>query len=238
MLRVGFCDDELYAREQLRQAILRFGEEKKLKLDVLEFDSCNTLLKNYPQQLDLLLLDIGMTGIDGLETAREIRKFDPEVCIIFVTTMYQRAIEGYAVRAFGFIRKPIRYAELQHELTCAVRGILRQRETEHFITVHSKGRGYRLPVERIVYCEVQGHSMRICMEDEAGEYRCTIKELELLLAPYGFFRCHAAYLVSGKRIREIGPASLKLMDGTEIPISQRRKKEFLSALSGYLGERI
>lgn len=235
MLCVAFCDDEPYVRKQLRKAILRFSEEKKIELNLQEFDSCDTLLKNYPQQLDLLLLDIGMVGINGMEAAREIRKFDTKVYIIFITMMYQRAIEGYAVRAFGFIKKPVHYAELRHELTCAVRGILHQRETEHFVTIHSKGRDYRLSAERIVYCEVRGHCMRVCMEDGVGEYRCTIRELETQLAPYGFFRCHAAYLVSGKQICEIGATYLKLMDGTEIPISQRRKKDFLSALSGYLG---
>ena len=238
MMHVVICDDEAHTREQLEQALLRFGKEQDVALEIQKFSSGDSLLQEYPQELDLLLLDIAMAGIDGVEAAKRIRTFDSEVQIIFITTMFQRAIEGYAIRALGFIKKPVRYAELRHEMAYAVRQISRKRAEGHFITLHARGNAYRMPVEEISYCEVRGHSMRVCINGAVNEYRCTVRELESALRPYGFFRCHASYLVSGRFVRQIGSASLTLKDGTEIPISQRRKKEFLSLLSGYLGEQM
>ena len=65
-----------------------------------------------------------------------------------------------------------------------------------------------------------------------------MKELEEQLMPYGFFRCHASYLVNNESISRIDATQLTLKDGTVIPISQRRRKEFLAELSAYVGARI
>ena len=236
MIRVAICDDEKKAREQLRSSLERFAQEQGCALEVLEYASADALLQNYPAGLDLLLLDIYMGGVDGMAAAAQIRTFDPEVCLIFITTMYQRAIEGYAVRAFGFIKKPVSYPELRHELACALSQIRRAREETQSVFVRSGGVVYRLPVGQIYYCEVQGHTMRICFANEVQECRCTIKELEVALQPHGFFRCHAAYLVNGKYVDKVGTTELVLTNGIKIPVSQRRRKEFLSALAEYMGE--
>ena len=179
-----------------------------------------------------------MPGIDGMDAAKAIRKFDQDVCIIFITTMYQRAIEGYKVRAFGFIRKPVSYEEFSHEIGDAVRQIERSRQKEHYISIKTSGKSYRVPVSRISYCEVRGHYINMCIDGEIREYRCPIRDLEDELGEYGFFRCHASFLVSVDAIAEIRKADILLKDGNVVPISQRRRKAFMSALSEYLGERI
>lgn len=238
MYRIAICDDEASIRERLKSYLGRYAQEGGEEFEVTEFSSANDLLKEYPAGIDLLLLDIYMGGVDGMEAAREIRTFDPEVCIIFITTMYQRAIDGYAVRAFGFIKKPVSYAELQHELTCALKQIERNRDQEQFITLRSSGTTHRLPVSRISYCEVKNHDMLICVDGAVTAYRCPMKELEDQLLPHGFLRCHASYLVNARHIRSVEQTQIILKDGTQVPISQRKRKEFLMALSEYIGEQI
>lgn len=238
MYRVAICDDEAGIRQSMKNALLRFASENGREVELLEYTSANDLLRDYPAELDLLLLDIYMGGVDGVDAARQIRTFDEKVCILFITTMYQRAIDGYAVRAFGFIKKPVSYAELSHELGCAFVQIDRQRTQEQFVTLRSGGTAYRLPVSRISYCEVRDHAMRICMDGTVTEYRCPMKELENQLLPHGFLRCHASFLVNVHRIRAVEQARLILDDNTAVPISQRRRREFLSALSDYIGAQI
>lgn len=238
MVRIAVCDDEKNIRDQIKGYLVRYGAREGTELEILEYASADALLKDYPRQLDLLFLDIFMPGVDGMDAARAIRDFDPEVCIIFITTMYQRAIEGYAVRAFGFIRKPVSYAELSHELGCALRQISRSREQEQYVTLRSGGVTYRLPVSGISYCEVRNHSMFVCQDGKVTEYRCPMKELEEQLLPHGFLRCHASYLVNARKIAAVEPAEILLTDGARVPISQRKKKEFMAALSEYIGEQI
>ncbi len=152
--------------------------------------------------------------------------------------MFQRAIDGYAVRAFGFIRKPVSYQELNHELKSAFNQINRTRLQEQQITVRSSGITYRLPVSTISYCEVRNHSTFICIDGVRKEFHCSMKEIEEQLSPYSFLRCHASFLVNAKFISRIETSQLILSDGSIVPISQRRKKEFLAALSKYIGAQI
>ena len=238
MLHIAVCDDERPVRESIVKALARYDKENSIDMKITEFASADSLLTSYPQNVDLILLDIYMPGMDGMDAARAIREFDPDVCIIFITTMYQRAIEGYKVRAFGFIRKPVSYEEFSHELGDAIRNIERAREKEHYITVKSSGRSYRIPVSRISFCEVRGHYVSLCVDGEVKEYRCPIRELEEQLGEYGFFRCHASYLVAADAIQEIRQADILLKDGNIVPISQRRRKTFLNSLSEYLGDHI
>lgn len=238
MYRIAVCDDERTIREGLEQYLKKYSDETGTGFEIHFFQSADEMLMRYPANLDLLFLDIKMGGIDGMTAARRIRSFDSQVCIIFITTMYQCAIEGYAVRAFGFIRKPVSYAEIRHELDGALSQIRSLHARERFLTVKGGGTTYRLPVSRISYCEVRRHAMQICIGGEIGEYRCSMKSLEECLMPLGFFKCHASYLVNGEYIHRIEPARLTLLDGTQIPISQRRRKEFLASVSSYIGGRI
>lgn len=238
MFRIVICDDEAGVRKTLCAALGRFARETGQEFELLEFGSADALLEHYPEKADLLLLDIYMPGVDGMAAARKIRSFDSSVCMIFITTMYQRAIEGYAVRAFGFIKKPVSYAELCHEVGCALQQIASNRARKHVISIHSGGTAYCLEVDKIWYCEVQNHSMSVHTSSGMQVYRCQMKKLEEQLAPYGFFRCHASYLVNSEAISRIDVAQLTLKDGTVIPISQRRRKEFLAELSAYVGARI
>ena len=123
MYHVAVCDDESMSRNLLCGYIDRFGAETGKALRRAVFSSANELLRDYPNGLDLLLLDIRMGGIDGMTAAKEIRAFDSQVCLIFITTEHQFALEGYSVRAFGFLKKPVGYTQFRHELTSALNHI-------------------------------------------------------------------------------------------------------------------
>ena len=238
MYHIAVCDDEKRIRDQIVDFLNRYAEEMNEKIQITVFESADRLLVDYPKDVDLIFLDIAMTGVDGMEAAHAIRKFDEKVCIIFITTMYQYAIEGYSVRAFGFICKPVKWQEFHHELSCALNQIRTLQEKNQYIAVKSGRQTVQINIAEIAYCEVQNHSMKIYSNGACGAYRCQMNELEELLRPHGFFRCHASYLVNGSYIHRIERARLILKDGTEIPISQRRKKDFMNELASYIGERI
>ncbi len=120
MYKIAVCDDEKIYRSRLKDLLEKYAQSKGLRFEIFSFESADKLLLNYPENLDLLFLDIAMDGVDGMSAARQIRLGDPQVCIIFITSMYQYALDGYSVKAFGFITKPVKDAELSHELTCAL----------------------------------------------------------------------------------------------------------------------
>ena len=235
MFRIAVCDDEKIYRDQLCLFLRHYAELNGEEFQLTSYESADRLLLNYPQNVDLIFLDIAMGGVDGMEAAREIRKFDTNVCIIFITTMYQRAIDGYAVKAYGFIRKPVSEAELKHELAGALTMIRNNQAREQYISFKSSGSIHRIPISHISYCEVKNHQILLTADGEQYQYRDSMNELELKLTSLGFFRCHSSYLVNGEHIARIDQTELQLRDGTRIPISQRRRKDFMREISDYLG---
>lgn len=150
--------------------------------------------------------------------------------------MLQYAIDGYAVKAFGFIRKPVSEAELKHELSGALAMIRSSRNREQFLTIRSEGALHRLPISHISYCEVKNHQIFLYVDGACFQYRDSIGTLEERLKPLGFFRCHSSYLVNGDHILRIDPSQLTLKDGSVIPVSQRRRKDFMREISDFLGK--
>ena len=238
MYHIAICDDESGTRSTLYNYVERFGGEFGKPLHCVVFHSANELLQAYPKKLDLLFLDIRMAGIDGMTAAKEIRSFDPQVCLIFITTEHQYALEGYSVRAFGFLKKPVSYAQFYHELSCALNHIDALRARDDCIFLKTGGQSERLLVSSILYCEVRNHSVEVHLQNGKRLYRCQMKELEELLASYGFFRCHASYLVNSARIVRIETDSLLLDRGDRVPISQHRRKALLTDLSRHMWKQL
>lgn len=235
MYRIAICDDEQHCRDQLTLFLHRFAEQHGEEFQITTFESADRLLLNYPKNLDLLFLDIAMNGVDGMAAAHEIRRFDPHVCIFFITTMHQCAIEGYAVKAFSFIKKPVSKPELDHELTCALAMIKNNKAREQYIAIRSNNAIHRLPISQIAYCEVRNHQILLFAEGTMYQYRDSMNKLESVLVPLGFFRCHSSYLVNGDHIASIEQNQVILKSGMEIPISQRRRKKFMSDILNFLG---
>jgi len=109
MLYVSIVEDEREAAALLKSYLERFSCEKGLELHISLFEDGEDILKNYPQKLDILFMDIRLKTMDGLSTAARIREFDSNVILIFVTNMQQLAVRGYEVDALDFMVKPIQY---------------------------------------------------------------------------------------------------------------------------------
>lgn len=172
MYQIGICDDEDTTRDILRNYVERYGTEQGRPLNCAMFSSANELLRDYPKGVDLLLLDIHMGGINGMTAAKQIRAFDSEVCLIFITTEHQYALEGYSVRAFGFLKKPVGYTQFRRELSCALNHIDTLRARDECILLKNGAQMERFPVSRILYCEVRNHSVDVHLLGRMSSFHC------------------------------------------------------------------
>ena len=109
MIRIGIVDDEKQERDQLKQALARFGAENGTELNVQEFDCAAVYLAAQDRDFDILYLDIDMPQMSGMELAEKIRETDQDVILIFCTNLQQFALNGYSVGTLGFIVKPIQW---------------------------------------------------------------------------------------------------------------------------------
>ena len=199
---------------------------------VTEFSDGVEILDAYRPVYDIVLLDVEMKHLDGMETARRIRALDADVVLIFITNMAQYAIKGYAVGALDYVLKPVPYFAFSQQLQKAVEKV--SRHARHYLAVPVEGGLRRLDTVQIYYLESEGHRVHFYTED--GEFTApgALKTFEEKLADCPFARCNSGYLVNLAQVRgvqqgvvEVGPYELR--------VSRPKRKSFLAALADHIG---
>ena len=232
MIRVAIVEDEAEIREQLMGYVQRYTRQYGTAFEVKTFADGLEILEDYRPAYDLILLDIEMKHLDGMETARRIRELDPDVMLVFITNMAQYAIKGYAVGALDYVLKPVPYFAFSQQLQ-KVEAQLRRR-TRHYLAVPVEGGLRRLDTSRIYYIESEGH--RVHFYTEEGDFAApgALKALEEKLADRPFARCNSGYLVNLAQVRAVQQNTVEV-GPYELQVSRPKRKSFLAALTDYIG---
>ena len=163
MIRVAIVEDEEAVREQLLGYVQRYTRQYGTTFEVRTFSDGVEILEGYRPVYDLILLDVEMKHLDGMETAQRIRALDSDVMIVFITNMAQYAIKGYAVGALDYVLKPVPYFAFSQQLQKAEEQL--RRRTRHYLAVPVEGGLRRLDTSRIYYIESEGHRVRFYTEE-------------------------------------------------------------------------
>lgn len=233
MIRIAIAEDAAEDQRLLRQHIQRFSDETCETVSLSVFHDGMELLEAYhPGQWELVLLDVEMPVLDGLSTARELRKLDMDVLIMFITNMAQYALKGYEVDALDYVLKPLSYYAFALKMK-RVQRILRERSGESRMLPFD-GELRRVPVRSILYIEVADH--KLCYHTYEGDSITTgsLKVLEQELSSCHFVRCNNCYLVNPVHVRKVTQDQVWVED-IPLKISRPRRKEFMDALSAYYG---
>lgn len=227
MLRIGICDDQIEARENLRFELEKVMRDASEQI-VYEFstgESAVRWLKKHPGEIDLLFLDVEMKGVSGMEAAGQIRKFDREICIVFVTGYADYVFDGYKVNALDYVIKPAQAKRLGEVLVRVRRQIFNERE-KTFSFKNAEGT-YRLPLSGISYFYSEKRKVNIVCagreESVSYSFYGKLDEVEEQLSDT-FVRVHQRYLVNPERVTRIGGESVTV-DNECIPMSRAMKEE-------------
>ncbi len=232
MLRIAIVeDDERDARtlaEYCRKAAHELGDHVDTKI----YSDPVVFLEKYRADCDIVFMDIELPGMDGLETARRLRRKDGGVVLIFVTNMAQFALEGYTVDAMDFIVKPVVYETLRVRFDRAVKRVdLRRGER---IIVAGRNQTRVVSVPDIRYVEVMNHKLTFYTTDGEVEGIGTLASLEEKLKKYDFSRCNACYLVNLDFVDKIEDGHA-VVGGSRLSISRSRRTGFIRDLADHLG---
>ncbi len=230
MIRVAIIEDEARQRRFLKDCLRRFEEESGEECRVTCFENGVDLLNNYHSDQDLLLVDIEMPVMDGLAVARDIRKMDNTVLIVFVTNMAQYAIHGYEVDALSYIVKPVEYYPFSILMKKVAR-IVRENAGSSLL-LPFEGERRRIPVRDILYVEVRSHTLEFYTFQGKAVMTGTMKEIEQQLGRYHFARCNSCYLVNLRHVTGIRKDDV-VIEGTPLKISRSRRKEFMDRLAEF-----
>lgn len=233
-MRIAVIDDEKEIRETLCGYIDQFSEESGAKIETAAFQSGDALLEDYQQVWDILMFDIDMPGTNGMETAKQVRRKDPNVVILFITNVAQYAIEGYGVDAVDYILKPISYYEFAMKFHRAVAKAAYAGERAVMVDTVEGTR--RIRINEILYIEVMAHYIYVHTQNRSFKVRGNMKEWEEELKPFGFCRIHKSYLVNLGKIESIQGKELKV-GGHSIQVSRNYRDSFMQEyMKFYRGE--
>lgn len=232
MFRIAVVEDREPDSQLLRQYLRQYAGERKIDLAIETFPDGEDISVDYACQFDIIFMDIMMQFVDGMSAAEEIRKRDDKVIIIFTTTMTDYAVKGYQVGAFDYILKPITYYAFSRSFERALAKLPAGDESEFIVLSLSDG---KRKVEFKDICWIESSMHYLTFSTKKGEFRTymRMKDIEQTLSGHDFFRINKGIIVNLKYVEAIREDDC-MVNGTALPISRRKKAEFLEALNTYL----
>ena len=135
MYRIAIVDDDREFVEELKKYINQYGQEEGQEFEISAFYDGAEILENYAPKYDLILLDIEMPKVNGMDAAEKIREVDENVVLMFITNMAQYAIRGYSVGALDFVMKPITYYTFSMKIKRALKRVQKKELSSILLTL-------------------------------------------------------------------------------------------------------
>ena len=234
-MQIAIIEDKQEDVEILRTHFARYEKEHNVKFIITTESNPVNFLTSYHCKYDLIIFDIKMPMMNGVEAAQKLRKIDPNVPIVFVTSMNQYAIAGYSVGAVDFLIKPVVYFDFETMLN-RVRRIIAASKQENFITVSSAYVIHKVIISHIIYIEVYKHKLTFHTLEGEIESWGNLSDIENQLPSEQFARCNNCFLINLKYVDSIDK-ELVIIGDVQLPISHLKKKSFTQSLAHYLGQR-
>ena len=228
-MRVAICDDEKIQLSLTKASVENAYNSLDLVVDM--YTSGAELLNavdvvNY----DLIILDIEMRGLSGIDTAKKLRQIEDKTAIVFLTSHMEYALEGYEVNALRYLTKPVN----QEKLSEIFIYLLEQKKKNKRILLRNSEDVEMVCIADIFYMEAQDQMVHVVTGK--GEYRnrYNLADYETELSDYGFFRIHRGYLINlGRALRLTGRAVV-MENNVTLPISRTKVGALKDALLHYV----
>lgn len=232
-MNIAICEDEKEFAKRLSEGIERFFSEKETKVCFDFYESGEELLSEQNSEPDIIFLDINLgADSDGMTVAAALREKGVTAPVIFVTSLENRAVDGYDVGAYGFIVKK----NLDEKLP----RILNKLWQEHFcrktLAVCGKDFTELIHIDAILSVQSEGRGSIIVTEKVSFNDTRPIGKLSELLGE-DFVETHKSVFVNIAKIKRINTDTVTLCDDSAIPLSRRNRKTVMLAVMKRLGEK-
>ncbi len=233
MLSVAVCDDEKYISEKIEKMARDFFRKKNIDISVAQYSSGEELLES-GKRPDITFLDIGMQGMDGIETAGRLREQGYKGFLVFITVLKEMVFRSFEVQPFDYLVKPVQeecFNKTMERLFLS----MQDKEKGHLLV----RKGYEsdiIPFQDIICCEIIDRKVYLYLNSgEVIDYYDRIENLEKKLDGR-FFRCHRSYLINLNHLKSYRNNTAYMADGKEIPVSRLRGREFSNVILQYMRE--
>ena len=207
----AICDDNNIDSNYVSNLVNKWANERKYQINIDIFDSAEAFLFHYDgnKDYDILLLDIEMKKMDGVTLAREIRKTNKSVQIVFITGYSDYIADGYDVEALHYLMKPLKEEKLFVVLDRAVNRII---QNEKYLILNYNDETIIIPLHEIVYIDVDRNYVTI-HSNQDYTIKKTLGEIEKELDKR-FFRIGRSVIVNLKYISRVTKTDVFLANNT------------------------
>ena len=235
-MRIAACDDNLEFLQGLSKLLNCYSEENHCNVEYKTFTNPLELVTQMEKGIhyDMILLDVCMPGMNGIQCAKDIRMYDNFVKIVFLTSSTEYAVESYSVKAHDYLLKPLQKERLF--------SLLRQVEKDNdkseknIIIIKTKTGLTKILLTQLEYCEVVNRKLVLRMTNQE-ELECGVRinELEEKLKNFGMFlRAHRSYLVNINYIKTLTTHSIIMENGAKIPVPREKHAQIKETYMEYV----
>lgn len=233
-MKIAVCDDEKQFIDAVCSLLEQWAQSHNIGLTLYHFTDGDSLIAAHQnERMDLIILDVIMPLLGGIDTAKEIRHNDGAVPIIFLTSSKEFAIESYEVKAFYYLLKPVVREKFFPVMDDFLKTLRFQKDT---VTVHTATGFYKIAVDDVDYLEAQNKQVLAHMTNgKTIEIREQFSTCENVFLPdNGFFRCHRSYIVNLNHVEQFTKTEIRTNQNAKIPISRNNYMAFKDAYFNYM----
>lgn len=231
-LSIAVCDDDETDLRYITGLVDAWADRVRIPVSVRTFPSAEAFLFHYEENrdFDILLLDVEMGKLSGMDLARQIRAQDSCVQIVFITGYSDFMAQGYDVSALHYLMKPVKPGKFEEVLSRAA-DLCRQERP--FLLVTSERETIRVFFDDIYYAESQGHYMLLCTREAQYRVRLTVSGL-LEQLDQGFYRCGRSFVVNLRHVCRITKSEVFLDNHSSLPLGRGQYDEINKTMISYL----
>lgn len=227
--KICICDDDNFFSEQLEHLLTLYAKESKISFDIYCFNNEIEFLKECESNLfHLLLIDIKMESLSGLEVAEKIRSMQNTIPIVFVTAYDNFALEAFRLNVNGYLVKPITLEQLRpilkRNLKIADMYANQKLAEKRFIPVRTPTKWIQLNFSDILY--ITKLRNKVFFYTVSGKYEtyASLKEIIGRLDGKTFIPINQSQIVNWKRVDTIHKDSIAIGNVLFKPTRQNAKK--------------
>lgn len=231
-LHIGVCDDEPSDCREIAALAREILQDENECFQVSCYPGSGELLSAVREgtKFHILLLDVMMDGMDGMELAGSLRKLGDDTAIVFISSNREMALKGYEVEAARYLEKPVRQERLREALLFCRKKLCEKKEI-----LLSASRGQRrIPLSRILYGEAKERAVFLRFTDGQEMIAMKFSDFEALLPHGQFVLCHRSYVVNLAYVAYIRSREIELTTGDILPVSKYRRKQVQETFMDYL----
>ncbi|CAM4240713.1 LytR/AlgR family response regulator transcription factor [Erysipelothrix aquatica] len=239
MITVYLCDDDIEIIESYSALIKRYSKARMLELKLETFHRGEDLLfhlDGFTDAPDIILLDIYMDALNGIETAKRIRERNVDAQIIFLTTSSEFVFDAFDVRSFNYlVKQDTSDARFEEVFNNAI-SLVEKKATDFFdCSFGSESR--RIALKDISHFEIYRRVMRVHYNtNETFDFYETMDSLTEKLAGKGFVRVHRSYLVNLKHIVMFKNQTIRLSNAEELPLGKAYQVSVKDAFNAFVSD--